>query len=84
MTSVTWNGREVQNPILRFIVATVAICFGLLGVLFALLVVALLIVLLPITIPLHFLLRACNRKGFFRNDQGKATYSVDVQSFRRR
>jgi hypothetical protein len=38
--------------------------------------------LLPVTIPLHFLLRKFRRQGFFVNEDGRLRYNIGPDSFR--
>lgn len=85
--SVKWNGREVQNPILRKLVvlfvvvwAIVAIPLGILG---AILGIVLCVVLPPVTLPLDVVLKALGRRGFFRQEGSGFNYAIDHRAFGR-
>jgi hypothetical protein len=83
MTSIKWNGQEVTDPALRSIVATFAICLGLLAIPLALAGMVLAIILLPITLPLDLLLKRLGRRGFITNDNGQLSYAIGHNAFRR-
>lgn len=76
--SIKWRGREVQNPVLRFLTAaivTVGVAFGMI----------VLVLTLPLTLPLHFVLRLFGRRGFATiTEEGGITYAVELEGFKRR
>lgn len=78
MTSVKWNGREVQNPIMRMAVAACAVigCAVMLPIAMAAMVCGLVVAL-----PFHPLFRLFGRKGIA---QGGGNFVFDKTSFERR
>lgn len=66
---VTWNDREVRNPILRLVVGSIAAIGGSLG---ALLAVIMLAVFVPLSFPFHVVAQLLGGRGFMRD----GTYSV--------
>ena len=94
--SVKINGKEVQNPILRGLVITIAVLFvtlivifipfllvGVLGLSFGIIAagIGLAILVASLTIPLHFILRLCGRRGFFTRDGNTYTWAVNANGF---
>ena len=81
---VTWNDREITNPFLR----GCAILFGITVAVGAMLVVVLMLMLLvllsPILVPLHFILRATDRPGFVTEENSSYGLVIDGNSFRKR
>ncbi|MBS1895468.1 MAG: hypothetical protein JST59_29565 [Actinobacteria bacterium] len=79
--NVEWRGREVENPILRPLVAFAAIAVGCLG---ASMAIARAAILVPASLPVHLLLRALGRKGFLTRREGsRFSYRVDLEGFRK-
>lgn len=75
MASVTLQDKEVRNPILR----TLCIVLIVVGV------PLILIVMLPLVVPLHFLLVLCGRRGFVtREADGGINFVADWHGFKRR
>lgn len=85
--SVKFNGKEVQNPLLRILVVLlavaclVALLFLVLPILGTLLMI--LVVLCILSVPLHYVLRAQGRKGFFSRNGNEFTWSLNKQAFER-
>lgn len=70
MASVTWNDKEVTRQPQRAIVATLAVILGTLGALLGLLV---LLIVIPLSLPFHIVLRLFGHRGFY---EGGGSYSV--------
>lgn len=70
MVSVKWNGKEIQNPVLR--ATTAALVIGL-----NTLMVVVLIVLSPLLLLGHLLLRAAGLRGFAYEDP-KGSLHIDI------
>ncbi len=99
MQSVQRNGREVENPILRRLVAFGAMALGFLrsfgnflAILLVLIGIALSVILdfvvsailIFLTFPFHLLLRVLGRKGFLTTVRdGRFSYTVNLEGFRR-
>lgn len=87
MPSVKWNGREVQNPILRKLVVLFVLLWipvGLAGALLGfILCIGLCVVLPPVTLPLDVVLKALGRRGFFRQEGSGFNYAIDHRAFGR-
>lgn len=83
MPSVKWNGREVQNPILRKLVVLFVLLWIPVGLAGALLGFILCIGLLPVTLPLDVVLKALGRRGFFRQEGSSFNYAIDHRAFGR-
>lgn len=78
--SIMWGEREVENPILRFLVGTTAMLGAMLGLLMAMLA----FVLIPVTLPLHVLLKALGLRGFTEiSEDGSMSYKIDRNAFRK-
>lgn len=69
--NITWRGSEVHSPAGRVAVTLFVVPMALLGVLFALVS---LVVLIPLSLPIHALVRALGGKGFYEPRTG--SYSV--------
>ena len=81
---VTLNGREVRNPFVRIPLAFLLMVFAACASIFAVAMVLLAIVLLPITLPLHLVFRLCGLRGFFYSKRdGRLTYSIGTGAFHR-
>jgi len=84
--SVTWRVREVQNPALRQLAAVATIVLGAImapvGTIVAVLGLSLTAVLLPLSLPLHLVLRLLGRRGFIGVEGGRVRYAVERQGFR--
>lgn len=81
MTSVKWNGQEVERQPARAVVATLAFLAALLAFVLVLLVVVPLCIL---SVPLHVLLRACGRRGFVESTSpGSFSYKPSMDGFRK-
>ena len=64
--SIKFNDKEVQNPVARVLVAGFAIiCSIALITTLPFLILLGLIMLIFVTVPLHFILRLCGRRGFY-------------------
>ena len=63
-----WRGREVYHPLAKVGIAVAMVVMLPIGFLTMVVVVAITIVTLPISIPLHFVLKAMGRKGFLRHE----------------
>lgn len=57
MYSVTFRDKEIENPVLRAIVAVFLVIYSIL-------IVVLLVILSPLLLLLHMWLRSFNRRGF--------------------
>ena len=66
---ISWKGQEVQDPLARMVISGGFVVIG----------IPLLVVSLPVWIPLHFALKAMDRKGFFRGKE----IIFDISSFSR-
>jgi hypothetical protein len=77
--SVTFRDKEVQNPVLRILIGISAIFMVLLGVV---LMIISLFIIIPLSIPVHFLLRVCGRAGFTdHHSDGTFSYNVTTAGF---
>lgn len=75
MYSVKLFDKEVQNPLARLIVTTVAFAIG----------TTLGIIIILISIPVHFLLIMAGRQGFFsKTSLGGREYIVGKQGFQKK
>lgn len=94
-SSVRYNGREVENPVMRVVVAVVAmtLAVGVLGIaLFAILpavtfifgLFVLLGAVVLASLPLHFLLRALGRRGFVERSSGSVKVEISSKGFHKR
>jgi hypothetical protein len=68
--SIKLNGTEVQNPVARILVAMCAIAgvvalVSMLGFMIFPVILGLIMVTFIFTLPLHFILRLCGRRGFY-------------------
>jgi hypothetical protein len=70
-TSIKFNGKEVQNPVARILIVLIAM-FGFVMLPIIIGVIALAVVL---TIPLHFILRLCGRRGFCVREGNSHTWT---------
>lgn len=87
-TSIKFNDKEVKNPVLRIVVAGFVIICGIVLVVifgFSLLFVTLGLLGLGfvLTVPLHFILRFCGRRGFYVREGNNYTWTTEG-AFRRR
>ena len=77
---IKWGEKEIENPILRAVAVPFVLVVGGIAMFGA--IVALMI-LVPISIPLHALLRLCGRRGFIeKTDSGGTAYNVSSDGFR--
>lgn len=75
--SLTWQGREITHPALRFL-AALALGVGMILLVTALaLMVVVIVFTIPIWLPLDFLLRKLGRRGFIIAN-GDGTFSVKL------
>jgi len=81
--SVQFRGREVQNPVLRVLIVLFLAILVPVSMLWVLIIVALLIVLSPVLLPAHFVLRALGRKGFVRRDGDTISIIIDNTALER-
>lgn len=72
--SIKVNGKETKSPILRvlaviwiFVISSFTIVMTIL--------------LLPIIIPTHYVLRASGRRGFVSDQGGKLSFRIDANAF---
>jgi hypothetical protein len=82
VTSIKWRGREVEHPVLRALVATWAVLMVILGLI---LIALTFLVFIPLSIPVHFLLKLCGRRGFVKWDATHTNFSYEIgrDGFRR-
>jgi type IV secretory pathway component VirB8 len=73
--SIKFNGKEIRNPLLR----AVASLFTLLV---AGMVIVVTVLLLPVIIPVHFLLRAVGRRGFAQIVNDKLDINMGAKAFK--
>ena len=79
--NVEWRGREVENPVLRPLVAFAAVAVGCLA---ASMAIARAAIVIPASLPVHLVLRALGRKGFLTTREGlRFSYRVDLEGFRK-
>lgn len=81
---ITYEGETVRGPALSRL-ATLLAPLAVLGGTFMFLCSLLLVfVLLPVLLPLHFLLKACGRRGFAtENEGGTVNYVISGAGFRK-
>lgn len=79
--SVKWNGKEVENPILRVLVLIWVAGSVTFGILCLVLVFA---IVIPLSIPVHFILKLCHRRGFVKLEGNSFSYDVGLDGFRKR
>jgi hypothetical protein len=83
--SIKWGDKEVVNPVARaaLISAAVVVVAPLMLAMFA--VVFALLALVALSLPFHFLLILCGRRGFLQRDpaDGGPNYVVGAAGFRR-
>lgn len=77
---IKYNNKEVENPMMRFIVG---IFTPILFMFFILLWVAVLVVLVPLLLVTHVILRVLGRRGNFRNEAHKVNLTLNRDSFRK-
>lgn len=82
MTSVKWNGKEVQGRFRRKLV--VAFIVLLLPITFALSLAFFLLVSLPLILLLHLPLRLLGRNGTMRHSYNRTEWKVDRKAFQKR
>jgi hypothetical protein len=95
MDSVQWKGREIENPILRFLVGFCAMVLSFVALMAAMLAIPLSVimgvlgvlvmaVLIPVSFPLHLVLRLLGRKGFLSTGESEGfSYVIDTDAFRK-
>ena len=66
--SIRFRGKEVKNLVMRSILSVIASGLVIILVPMAMIAFVLTIILFPIWLPMHYLLRTCDRKGFIRKD----------------
>jgi hypothetical protein len=81
--SVTFRGREVQNPLARKIVVAVLLMWMPVLFLIVGLAVTFIIVTLPVTLPIDWVLHRLERVGFSQNVRGHLSYNLSPQAFRK-
>lgn len=87
MTSIKFNGREIQNPVIKvLVVVALAMCCAIavvFGSVMIPVILGLIVLALVLTIPLHLILRICGRRGFYVRDGNKHTWT-NTGAFQRR
>ncbi|MDB5164362.1 MAG: hypothetical protein JWS12_980 [Candidatus Saccharibacteria bacterium] len=79
---VKFKGKEVQNPILRTLLGLLGAALALIGAVLAMAAVALSVVLLPVIVPVHYLLRWRGRKGFLiKEPDGRISIDLSFAGF---
>jgi len=71
---ITWKNKEMKNRAARVACAVVVIivCLGVLPI------------AIVATLPLHFVLRVCGRRGFVRpENDGSTSYAVNFDGFKK-
>ena len=79
-TSIKFNGKEVQNPAARILVAVlVIICAVVLVAVFGFVMLPIILGLIALafvlTVPLHFILWLCGRRGFYVREGNSHTWT---------
>lgn len=87
-TSIKFNSKEVQNPVVRILVAAlVIICPVVLVAVFGFVVLPIILGLIVLAfvliVPLHFILRLCGRRGFYVRGGNSHTWTI-TGAFQRR
>lgn len=93
-SNVVLNGKPVENPAARVLLGGLVVILlglsviwaGLLVVLSAVafvLCICLVIVLIPLWVPGHFVLRHYGRQGFYVNEPGSTRFDFSANSFRK-
>lgn len=77
---VTFNGREVRNPVGRALIISLMPLVVAVGLVVAL---ASMFVVVPILLALHPIFRLFGRVGTYRNTGNKIEITLDGNSFRR-
>lgn len=80
-TSIKFNGKEVQNPIIRILVVILAIVcvvilIAALGLGAVFIILGLISLTFVLTVPLHFILRLCGRRGFYVRECNSHTWTI--------
>lgn len=87
VVNVTWRGREVEAPVVRQLAALAALVLApvtaFVGLAVAVVGLALTAALIPLTFPLHLVLRLLGRRGFVDVERGRVRYAVEREGFRR-
>lgn len=81
--NVTWNDKEIANPVLRVLVALLAGVGAVLGAALVVLVVGALLATCPAWIPLDLLLKHLGRRGFIVSEDGAVSAQFTAAAFRR-
>ncbi|TAK89171.1 hypothetical protein EPO04_03670 [Patescibacteria group bacterium] len=82
--SVERKGTEVTSPFRRMLAAVIAAVMLCVGTFMFILALALAIILAPIWVPLHFVLRSFGRRGFWVTEGKLIRFFFTADSFRRR
>lgn len=80
-TSIKFNGKEVQNPFARVLVAllvvvVIAIVLFLLVTVGLIVLPAIMLGLVVITLPLHIILKLSGRRGFYIREGDTHTWTL--------
>ncbi len=85
--SIKFNGKEVENPVLRVVTVVFVIAFILVLLFLVLPILGTLLMILAalclFSVPLHFILRANGRRGFFSSNENEFTWTIDKRAFDR-
>lgn len=82
MTSVKWNGKEVQSPFRRKLV--VAVVLISVPIMFVISMAFFIFVAVPLILLLHLPLRLLGRNGTMRSTPGNLEWKLDRKAFQKR
>jgi hypothetical protein len=79
-TSIKFNGKEIDNPIVRivvvlFIFVFIVVIVALFGLMMPLIVLGVVALVAFLTVPLHLILRLCGRRGFYLREGSTRTWT---------
>lgn len=68
-TSIKFMGKKIQNPNVRIIAVVIVVIFAIAIIMCGLVVIPIIIGIIALafilTVPLHFILRCCGRRGLY-------------------
>ena len=76
------NGKEFKNPIVVFLLMFLLVSATILPLTLVAYLLPYIITILALTVPVHFILRLCGRKGFYnRGEDGSYEWTISTEAF---
>ena len=81
--NITFRGKEVHNPLLRKLIVSIVIPVASVAILLVPIAMILVVLLSPVWVPMHLVLKAFGRRGFVVHEGQSMQIDINLAGFRK-